>query len=111
MPSSAIAPSIAPNPAQPQTARNYPNYTAAEIIGGPFVSGRYYRLQIGSFKVAKNAVEVFDRLSAAGLNPQWEPFGEMYRVVISNVRADEIDSIAIRLGNAGFKEVIVREER
>jgi hypothetical protein len=61
--------------------------------------------------VAKNAVEVFDRLSAAGLNPQWEPFGELYRVVISNVRAEDIGSIAARLGAAGFSEAIAREER
>jgi rare lipoprotein A len=110
MPNSAIAPSIPPGPVQPPP-RVYPTYTTAEIVGGPFVSGRYYRLQIGSFKVAKNAVEVFDRLSAAGLNPQWEPYGELYRVVISNVRADEINSIAVKLGSAGFKEAIAREER
>jgi rare lipoprotein A len=111
MPSSAMAPSIPATPAQVQPSRSLPSYASAEITGGPFVKGRYYRIQIGSFKVAKNAVEVFDRLSAAGLNPQWEPFGELYRVVISNVRADDINSIAVRLGNAGFKEAIAREER
>jgi rare lipoprotein A len=113
MPSSAQVSSISPlpNTAPTQPPRTYPSYAAAKINGGPFVSGRYYRLQIGSFKVAKNAVEVFDRLSAAGLNPQWEPFGELYRVVISNVRSDEVNSIAVKLGNAGFKEAIAREER
>jgi rare lipoprotein A len=112
MPSSAMVtavPSTPPVSTQPQ--RNQPVYASAEISGGPFVSGRYYRLQVGSYKVAKNAVEVFDRLSAAGLNPQWEPFGDLYRVVISNVRAEDINTIAIRLGNAGFKEAIAREER
>jgi rare lipoprotein A len=97
--------------ASAQTQRNQPVYTSAEITGGPFVSGRYYRLQVGSYKIAKNAVEVFDRLSAAGLNPQWEPYGDLYRVVISNVRAEDINTIAARLGNAGFKEAIAREER
>jgi rare lipoprotein A len=113
MPSSAQVSSISPlsNTARTQPPRAYPSYAAAEITGGPFVSGRYYRLQIGSFRVAKNAVEAFDRLSAAGLNPQWEPFGELYRVVISNVRSDEVNSIAVKLGNAGFKEAIAREER
>jgi rare lipoprotein A len=103
--------SIPSVPAVPAPQRNHPVYASAEIAGGPFVSGRYYRLQIGSYKVAKNAVEVFDRLSAAGLNPQWEPFGDLYRVVISNVRAEDINTMAIRLGNAGFKEAIAREER
>jgi hypothetical protein len=61
--------------------------------------------------VAKNAVDVFDRLSSAGLNPQWEPFGNLYRIVLSNVRAEDVNSIATRLGKAGFKEVSLREER
>jgi rare lipoprotein A len=113
MPSSAMVPAVpsTPPPVATQQQRNQPVYASAEIAGGPFVSGRYYRLQVGSYKVAKNAVEVFDRLSAAGLNPQWEPFGDMYRVVISNVRAEDINTIAVRLGNAGFKEAIAREER
>ncbi|MDR2444746.1 MAG: SPOR domain-containing protein [Spirochaetaceae bacterium] len=98
-------------PVSAQTQRNQPVYPSAEITGGPFVSGRYYRLQVGSYKIAKNAVEVFDRLSAAGLNPQWEPYGDLYRVVISNVRAEDVNTIAVRLGNAGFKEAIAREER
>jgi rare lipoprotein A (peptidoglycan hydrolase) len=111
MPNSAIAPTISKSSAPVQPSRSWPRYESADISGGPFVKGRYYRIQIGSFKVAKNAVEAFDRLSAAGLNPQWEPFGELFRVVISNVRSDDINSIAIRLGNAGFKEAIAREER
>lgn len=113
MPGSAMVPSIPPvsTPAPAQQTRNQPVYASAEIAGGPFVSGRYYRLQVGSYKVSRNAVEVFDRLSAAGLNPQWEPYGDLYRVVISNVRAEDINTIAVRLGNAGFKEAIAREER
>jgi rare lipoprotein A len=106
-----MSPALSQAAAPIQPSRSWPSYASAEISGGPFVKGRYYRLQIGSYKVAKNAVEVFDRLSAAGLNPQWEPFGELYRVVISNVRADDINSIAVRLGGAGFKEAIAREER
>jgi rare lipoprotein A len=91
--------------------RSYQKYASAEIIGGPVVSGRYYRLQIGSFRVAKNAVDVFDRLKAAGLNPQWEPFENMYRIVISNIRAEDVNSVATSLGGAGFKEALISEER
>ncbi|MDR1257151.1 MAG: septal ring lytic transglycosylase RlpA family protein [Spirochaetaceae bacterium] len=110
-PPSRPASGSAPTAAAVPPARSHPSYASADIIGGPVVNGRYYRLQIGSYKVAKNAVEVFDRLSAAGLNPQWEPFGNLYRIVLSNVRAEEVNSTAARLGSAGFKEVIVREER
>jgi rare lipoprotein A len=80
-------------------------------LGGPVVNGRSYRIQVGSFKVAKNAVDVFDRLSTAGFNPQWEPFENLYRIVLRNVRAEDVNSIAARLGGVGFKEVIVREEQ
>jgi rare lipoprotein A len=110
LPAASAAPSI-PAQKMAQQQRSYPSYPAAEISGGPFVNGRYYRLQIGSYKVAKNAVEVFDRLAAAGLNPQWEPYGDLYRIVLSNVKAEDINSISARLGNAGFKEAIAREER
>jgi rare lipoprotein A len=84
---------------------------SATVLGGPFVSGKFYRLQLGSYKVARNAVEVFDRLTAAGFSPQWEPHGELYRVVITKVPASDIAAFAVRLGNAGFKEVMAREER
>jgi rare lipoprotein A len=110
-PPSRPAANSAPAASATPPARSYPSYATADIVGGPVVNGRYYRLQVGSYKVAKNAVEVFDRLSATGLNPQWEPFGDLYRIVLSNVRAEDVNSIAARLGSAGFKEVIVREER
>jgi hypothetical protein len=82
----------------------------AEIKGGPLVPGRIYRLQIGSFKTPRNAVEAFDRLSNAGLIPAWEPFGEYYRIVLTNIRAEEVPGIAEKLGTAGFKEAIARVE-
>jgi rare lipoprotein A len=87
------------------------SYPRAEILGASIISGRSYRLQIGSFKVAKNAVEVFDRLTAAGLSPKWEPFEDYYRVVLTNVPAEDMQQVASKLGGAGFKEVIAREER
>jgi rare lipoprotein A len=109
MPAQARAAAIPPIAEDSLEAHvSYPN---AEITGATIVPGRSYRLQIGSFKVAKNAVDVFDRLAAAGLNPSWEMFDDYYRVVILNVRAETIPQISARLGNAGFREVIAREER
>jgi hypothetical protein len=107
-----IPPTTVSTPSTPdaQPPRNYTRYAQANILGGPVVNGRYYRLQVGSFRVAKNAVDVFDRLSAAGFNPQWEPFENLYRIVLSNIRAEDVNSMAIRLGDVGFKEIIIREE-
>ena len=74
-----------------------------------------YRLQVGSFKNAKNAVDAFDKLKAAGLTPNYERFVneqnvEYYRVVLAGVPGADVQSTAERLNAAGFKEAIIREE-
>jgi rare lipoprotein A len=75
-----------------------------------------YRLQIGSFTVARNAVEVFERCKTSGLNPAYERHTngdnvEYFRVVIAGVPGSEVHSIAEKLGAAGFREALIREER
>ncbi|GHV22037.1 hypothetical protein FACS189494_08260 [Spirochaetia bacterium] len=111
MPYNSMAPAIPPAPPAVTSTRAVATYEKAVILGGPIKPGKFYRLQLGSFEKAPNAVEAFDRLSAAGLNPQWEPYGEKYRVVITSVRASDIDALAVKLGAAGFKEALAREER
>ena len=69
-----------------------------------------YRLQVGSFKVPRNAVEVFGKLKDAGLNPAYEQNGEFYRVVLTGVRGTEVQLVAGKLERAGIREVIIREE-
>jgi rare lipoprotein A len=101
----------------PQSSFVAPSYTPiqtgnapAEIKGGPIIPGRIYRLQLGSFKVPRNAVDTFDKLKNAGLNPSWEPFESYYRIVITGIRAEDIPATAARLGNAGFREAVARIE-
>jgi len=79
------------------------------------IAAKNYRLQVGSFRNARNAVETFDKLKAAGLNPNYERFVneqnvEYYRVVLAGVPGFDIQSTASRLSAAGFKEAIIREE-
>jgi len=74
-----------------------------------------YRLQVGSYRVARNAVETFDKLKNSGLNPAYERFtdsnnGEYFRVVLAGVRGIDVQSITERLGAAGFREALIREE-
>jgi len=74
-----------------------------------------YRLQVGSFRNAKNAVEAFDRLKASGLSPAYERFingdnVEFYRVVVASVRGSDVQSTVQRISAAGFKEAIIKEE-
>jgi len=69
-----------------------------------------YRLQVGSFKVPRNAVDVFSKLKAVGLNPAYEQNGEFYRVVLAGIRGTEVRSVTDKLEKAGIREVIIREE-
>ncbi|MDR0474887.1 MAG: septal ring lytic transglycosylase RlpA family protein [Treponema sp.] len=98
----------------PPPAPSYsPPLPPAIIIGGmpPLGTGKYYRLQVGVYRVPRNAVEAFEKLKSAGLNPRYEPLNDMYRVVLAGLRPEELQNVAEKLGSAGFGEVIIREER
>ncbi|MDR3325456.1 MAG: septal ring lytic transglycosylase RlpA family protein [Spirochaetaceae bacterium] len=101
-PVAAVAPAAAPAAAAAAPT--------AAIKGGPIVPGRVYRLQIGSFKVPKNAVDAFERLTNAGLNPSWETFEGYYRIVLGDIKAEDVPAVAGKLAGAGFKEAIARLE-
>jgi len=92
--------------------QEYYNAPAAKIVGGipPAGSSKSYRLQVGAFTVPRNALNAFDRLKKAGLNPAYEQNGDFYRVVLAGLRANEIQAIAQILANNGFQEAIIREE-
>jgi len=119
----AAAPQAVPAPApQPQAYQQTapavqpaPTLYAAppaRIMGGipPVGSSKSYRIQVGAYKVPRNAVDAFDKLKNAGLNPAYEKSGDFYRVVLSGLKANEIQPIAQTLGNIGFNEALIREE-
>jgi cell division protein FtsN len=70
-----------------------------------------YKLQIGSYKIPRNAVEAFDKLKAAGLNPAYEQNNDFYRVVLAGIRGTEVQSVAQTLERAGFREALIREDK
>jgi cell division protein FtsN len=77
----------------------------------PPASGYHvYRVQVGAYKSTVNAREAFDHLVVLGFTPAFERYGEMYRVVLSGVRARDMPEVARLLGYAGFREIIIREE-
>jgi rare lipoprotein A len=76
----------------------------------PLGTGARYRVQVGSFKLTRNAVEAFDKLVTLGFQPNYERYEDYYRVVISGVPAEDLTMIAERLGAGGFREAIIREE-
>jgi len=78
-------------------------------------ANKTYRLQIGSYRIARNAVEAFEKLTNSGLNPSYERYingenGEYFRVVLAGVRGTDVQITARRLQEAGFREAVIREE-
>jgi len=75
-----------------------------------------YRLQVGSYKIARNAVEAFDRLKNSGLSPAYERYidgknDEYFRVVLAGISGNDIQLTAEKLMTAGFREALIREEK
>jgi rare lipoprotein A len=102
-PTTSAAPVITPQPSYVIPAEIKPSMP-------PSGTNKRYRLQVGAYRVDKNAVEAFDKLKNAGLNPKYERFGEYYRVVLPDVKAEEVPAMAEKLGALGFREALAREE-
>lgn len=76
----------------------------------PAGNGKSYRIQVGSYKVPRNAADAFEKLKKAGLNPAYERAGDFYRVVIAGVPSGDVQTVADKLGSAGFREALIRAE-
>jgi rare lipoprotein A len=112
-PAQTPAPTTSAAPVTPPVITPQPSYVIpAEIKPSmpPSGTNKRYRLQVGAYRVDKNAVEAFDKLKNAGLNPKYERVGEYYRVVLPDVKAEEVSALAEKLGALGFREALVREE-
>jgi rare lipoprotein A len=78
-------------------------------------NNRNYRLQLGSYQLARNAVEAFEKLKNAGLSPSYERYedsvrGEYFRVVLAGISGADVNKITERLRFAGFREALIRLE-
>jgi rare lipoprotein A len=110
----AAAPAARPGPAAPEqsAAAGVPAGIPAAVLKPAIApaANKIYRLQVGSYRVPRNAVDAFDKLKNAGLNPAYERNGEFFRVVLAGVRGEEVLLITEKLGAAGFREALIREE-
>jgi rare lipoprotein A len=101
-------------PLQPAIA-----YPSQQIRITPVINiapNKTYRLQLGSYKVARNAIDTFDRLKNSGFNPAYERYidnnkGEYFRVVLAGIRGSDVQLTVEKLGTAGFREALIREEK
>jgi rare lipoprotein A len=108
IPSSTVVYVTQPEVRVPEQIRLFPQINV--------MPDKLYRLQLGSFKVARNAIDMFDRLKNSGLNPAYERFtdsnnSEFFRVVLAGVSGNDVQSIAEKLKTAGFEEALIREEK
>ena len=101
----------------PQTAPFVPEYMPPPAIPSAKLTpptnlqpGKAYKLQVGSYQFAQNAVNVFTKLKAAGLNPAYERAGDLYRVMLPGIRGSDIQSVSEKLMAAGFSEAVIRED-
>ena len=93
-----VAPTVAPPAA---VAAPLPNLNPGAI----------YRVQVGSFKIARNAVDTFVRLRAADFDPAYERNGEFFRVVLHGIRGSDIPAVTQRLAALGHGDVLVAQEQ
>ena len=112
----ASAAAQTPVPANVQQPAINTSYQIKLIPDITIVQSKVYRLQVGSYKVPRNAVDTFERLKNAGLNPAYERYtdsnnGEFFRVVLAGVRGIDVQSTTERLMAIGFREAIIREEQ
>jgi len=72
------------------------------------VDNKLYQMQVGSFKVTQNATNAFNKLRAASLNPSYEKYQDLTRVIIKGVSAFDIPAYIERIRKAGFSEVFIK---
>jgi len=84
----------------------------SRIDGGipPADSPDLYQIQVGAFRLERNRANTTNRLRGGGFNPIFEDFGDLTRVIISQVPANEIVSNLERIALLGFDHVIIRKE-
>jgi rare lipoprotein A len=101
-----------PSPIVPGIA-TAPSPQASQAVPAPVVKlkpGAIYRIQVGSYREVRNALAAAERLKNAGLNPAYERNGDLFRVVVSAIPSEEVNSALRKVGIAGFESPLLREE-
>ena len=72
-------------------------------------SAKLYEIQVGAFKILKNAEDYALILKKGGMSPVYEQYLDYTRVKITGIAAPEVRSYLTRIKQLGFDEVIIRE--
>jgi hypothetical protein len=77
----------------------------------PPQSEKMYRVQLGSFKIPRNAETSAATLRNAGFNPVRESYRDFTRVLLTGISARNIPAILRNVELLGFKEAWITEDR
>ncbi|MCX7656687.1 MAG: septal ring lytic transglycosylase RlpA family protein [Treponemataceae bacterium] len=69
-----------------------------------------YRIQIGSFRVMKNALSLYTDLKNKGFSVAYEEYQGLYRIVLPRIPPSQLEEIKKQLANYGFTNILIREE-
>jgi len=74
----------------------------------PASENNLYQIQVGAFRLAPNAERAFQRLREASLDPVYEKYMDLTRVMVVGIRAADVPRYIERIKNIGFTEVLIR---
>jgi len=69
---------------------------------------KLYQLQVGAYKIIKNAETSYKKLKAASLNPSYEKYMDFTRVLIKGIKAADVPAYIEKIKKAGFSEVYIK---
>ena len=73
-------------------------------------SPKLYQIQVGAYRVTRNADDAYYRLIIGGMNPSRESYLDLTRVVLKGIPANEVMHYLIKMKMSGFNEVFIRED-
>jgi rare lipoprotein A len=68
---------------------------------------RRARIQVASYRDAKNAAETQKRLKMSGLQASIEDSGAYHRVFFADLAASEVDGLVMRLNTLGYTDLLI----
>jgi rare lipoprotein A len=79
----------------------------AGAAGRAPLDSRRARVQVASYRDAKNAAETQKRLKLSGLEASVEDSGSYHRVVFVDLAASEVDGLVTRLNTLGYRNLLI----
>jgi len=69
---------------------------------------KLYQIQVGAFRLIQNAFNSAEKLRAVSLNPSYEEYMGLTRVMLKGVSARDVPAYIERIRRAGFSEVYIK---